>query len=141
MYDKEDLIPIYRRYYKLVALMAESGLYDVVAHLDLPKKFGRRLDEEQQRDFVLPALDRIARAGMAIEINTSGLRDAAAEMYPSRQILSWAWEREIPITFGSNAHSPDQVGANFDVAVAIAKEVGYTHYNTYRQRMAESVPL
>lgn len=141
LFDKDELMPIYRRYYKLVALMAECGLYDVVAHFDLPKKNGRKLPDEEQRKFVLPTLDRIARAGMAIEINTSGLRDKVGEIYPSPQILSWAHEREIPITFGSNAHSPGQVGADFDQAVALALEVGYTHYNSYADRIANPVPL
>jgi histidinol-phosphatase (PHP family) len=141
LFDKEELIPVYRRYYKLVSLMAECGLYDVVAHFDLPKKNGRKLPDEDQRKFVLPTLDRIARAGMAIEINTSGLRDKVGEIYPSPQILSWAHERDIPITFGSNAHSPGQVGADFDQAVALAREVGYTHYNSYTERIANPVPL
>ena len=64
LFDKEELIPVYRRYYKLVSLMAECGLYDVVAHFDLPKKNGRKLPDEEQRKFVLPTLDRIARAGL-----------------------------------------------------------------------------
>ena len=42
---------------------------------------------------------------------------------------------------GSDAHTPDRVGANFKEAVALAKEIGYTHYNTYKQRTATPVPL
>lgn len=141
LFDKDELIHVYRRYYKLVTLMADCGLYDVVCHLDLPKKHGRKLPDADQRKLVLPTLDRIARSGMAIEINTSGLREKAGEMYPSQQILSWAHERDIPITFGSNAHTPSQVGADFDKAVALARDIGYTHYNSYYQRVVESLPL
>jgi histidinol-phosphatase (PHP family) len=121
--------------------MAESGLYDVVSHFDLPKKRGAKLDHKKQRKMVLPVLDQIRKSGMSIEINTSGLIHEAKEIYPSPEILSWACEREIPIVFGSDAHSPDRVGANFKEAVALAKEVGYTHYNTYSNRVATPVAL
>jgi len=141
LFDKEDFVWVWRRYYKLVSLMVDSGLYDVVCHLDLPKRRGRKLDEEDQREMVLPVLDRVRKSGMAIEINTSGLIHEAKEMYPSKPLLEWAHEREIPITFGSDAHSPDRVGANFEEAVALAKDVGYTHYNAYSQRVATPVAL
>ena len=139
LFDKEDYFWVYKRYYKLVGLLVESGLYDVVSHFDLPKKRGNMMDPEDQRDMVLPVLDKIRKAGMAIEINTAGLIHECKEMYPHPQILAWAHEREIPITFGSDAHTPDRVGANFEEAVALAKETGYTHYNTYLQRVATSV--
>ena len=141
LFDKEDVKWVYKRYYKLVGLLVESGMYDVVGHLDLPKKRGRKLPEEEQREMVLPLLDKIKKAGMAVEINTSGLIHEAKEIYPSPQLLAWAHEREIPITFGSDAHSPDRVGANFAEAVKLAKDTGYTKYNAYYRREAEPATL
>ena len=43
-------------------------------------------------------------------------------------------ERDIPITFGSDAHNPDQVGQYFAQAIQLAQEAGYTHRAEFRQR-------
>jgi histidinol phosphatase-like PHP family hydrolase len=128
-------------YFELIGEMADTKLYDVVTHLDLPKRGGNRPRDRYLPNFVLPALDRIARAGMAIEINTSGLRHPVNEMYPAPRILAWAQEREIPITFGSDAHLPEQVASNFEQAVALAHEAGYTHGVRFRQRQRRKVSL
>ena len=141
LWDGEDISAVWRRYFKMVSMMAKSGLFDVVAHIDLPKKRGQRPPDTKLLDIVLPTLDQIAISGLALEINTSGLIHPVAEMYPSPQILAWAKEREIPITFGSDAHSPDRVGADFDKAVAMAKEVGYTHYVVFENREQQYLSL
>ncbi|MBU4460741.1 MAG: hypothetical protein KJ579_09245, partial [Verrucomicrobia bacterium] len=80
-------------------------------------------------------------AGMSVELNTAGLRRAAREIYPSPLLLAMAHERGIPILFGSDAHQPGDVGRDFDLAVALAREVGYTGYAVYSARCRRMVPL
>ena len=73
---------VYRIYYETLAAAARTGAFDVVAHFDLPKLWGQRptadlseLEEEVLRE--------VAAAGMAVEINTSGLdRHPVAEALP-----------------------------------------------------------
>ena len=84
---------------------------------------------------------QVTEAGMAIEINTSGIDHAAAEAYPSASILSWMKEREIPITFGSDSHNPDQLGRHFETALDLAKAAGYTHRAAFRRRKKTLVPI
>lgn len=141
LWDFGAIRAAWKRYFEIVGRMADSGLYDVVAHLDMLKRNGSRPLDSDLRDWALPALDRIARAGMAIEVNTSGLRHAVREAYPSPQLLSWAREREIPIVFGSDAHEPEQVGFAFDRALPQARECGYTHSLQFRGRVRIPVPL
>ena len=141
LWESSDVNAVWRRYFELVGDLADTRLYDVVTHLDLPKRGGDRPDEKDLPDLVLPALDRIARAGMAIEINTSGLRHPVGEMYPSPQILEWACERGIDITFGSDAHTPENVASGFDGAVKLAREAGYTHSLRFRGRRRRRIPL
>jgi histidinol-phosphatase (PHP family) len=93
------------------------------------------------KELVQPVLDRIAKAGMALEINTSGWRRPVGEAYPSPLILSLAREREIPLTFGSDAHAPDEVGYEFAKAVQLAREVGYTESLRFRQRQPSRQPF
>jgi len=114
--------------------LADSRLADVVGHLDLPKKFGYRPSDQDLKEMAQPALDRVAAAGMAIEINSSGLRRPVHEIYPSALLLSLAKARDIPICFGSDAHRPEEVGWQFDASLALARSAGYTHAMHYRHR-------
>jgi histidinol-phosphatase (PHP family) len=141
VWDGTDVAASWREYFALVGRMADSRLYDVVGHLDLPKKFGHRPLDKDVREMAQPALDRVAGAGMAIEVNTSGLRRPAAEIYPSRLILELARARGIPICFGSDAHRAKDVGCAFPQAVQWARDAGYAAYVRYRQRRADPVPL
>ncbi len=141
VWDSVDVTATWRKYFEAVSKLADSGFFDAVGHLDLPKKFGYRPSQGELKEMARPALDRIADAGMGMEINTAGLRKPVGEMYPSPEVLSMALRRGIPICFGSDAHSPADVGSGFDLALHLAKETGYTHYFKIRQREKRLVPL
>ncbi len=128
-------------YYQRMTELAQTGLYDICAHFDLLKRTGVFAPESLLAKIVPPALDAVAAADMAIEINTSGYDHGAGEAYPSLQILHWMRERDIPITFGSDAHSPSDVGRYFEDAVKLAREAGYTQRAIYRRRRRTLVPL
>jgi histidinol-phosphatase (PHP family) len=136
-----DLKGVWVEYFKLIRQLVDTRLFDVISHFDLPKKFGHRLRDRDLKELVQPLLDHIAKAGMAFEINTSGWRRPAAECYPSPLILSLAAEREIPITFGSDAHAPDEVGFRFTEALALALETGCKTSLCFKNRVATRVPL
>lgn len=140
-WDSVDRSDAWRRYFNLVAELADSRLFDVVAHLDLPKKFGHRIADAELTEIAAPALDRIADAGMAVELNTSGLRRAVREIYPSPVLLAMAHDRGIPVVFGSDAHLPEHVGHEFGKAVALARQAGYNQYAVYTQRRRRMAPL
>lgn len=141
IWDSVDLVATWREYFEAIKSLVATGLFDAVGHLDLPKKFGHRPSEKDLKEMVQPVLDRIAEAGMGMELNTSGLRKPVGEIYPSPLIVSLARERDIPICFGSDAHSPSDVGADFNLALALAREAGYVDYFRIRHRKMERVPL
>ncbi len=140
-WEREDVTQVWRRYFALVADMVDTGLFDAVGHIDLAKKFGHRPKDDDLREIVRPVLDKIVAAEMAIEINTSGLRRPVKEIYPSPLLLSLAREREIPVVFGSDAHGPEEVGADFDQALLLARECGYTEYVRFKSRNASRCTL
>ena len=86
-------------------------------------------------------LDAAKKAGCAIELNTAGLRKDCKEIYPSREILQLAFQKDVPITFGSDAHAPGEVGMNFAEAVELARSVGYTKTCRFEQRRRQIVPF
>ena len=141
LWDVADQATVWKYYFELVGRLADTGLYDIVGHLDMLKRTGSRPRDRDLKEWAFPALDRIARAGMAIELNTSGLRHVIREIYPSPILLAWARERDIPIVFGSDAHAPDQVGYGFEEAVRLARGCGYTHAARFRRRTRTLVPL
>jgi histidinol-phosphatase (PHP family) len=141
IWDSVDVDATWREYFDLIRRLADSKMYDVVGHLDVCKKFGYMPDPETLKNIAMPVLDRIAAAGMAIELNTSGLRKTVKEIYPSPMILKMAYERKIPICFGSDAHQPDEVGYEFNKALALAKEAGYTEYVKFSKRRKIPTPL
>jgi histidinol-phosphatase (PHP family) len=126
VWDNVDVAGTWREYFKLIGRLAETKLFDVVGHLDLPKKFGFLPAEPVLREIAGPALDKIANARMAIEINTSGLRKPVREIYPSLFLLGMARALDIPVCFGSDAHLPDEVGYEFACALAWARQAGYS---------------
>ena len=141
VWDSVDVTQTWRDYFALVGKLADTRLFDVVAHLDLPKKFGYRPPDKAVKEMAQPALDRIAAAGMGIELNTSGLRRPVKEIYPSPFLLELVRERDIPICFGSDAHTPRDVGYAFDQALTLAQEVGYDKCLRFRARQRTLAPL
>ena len=75
------------------------------------------------------------------EYAAEAVRKGLKEIYLSPLILNLAWERGIPISFGSDAHGPQDVGRYFDQALKLAKDAGYTHCLRMRGRKKELVPL
>ena len=141
LWKKADVTDAWRKYFQLLAALADTRLFDAIGHLDLPKKFGYVPPERDIVEMARPTLDRIAAADMSIELNTGGLRKPIKEIYPSLALLCLARERDIPICFGSDAHKPEEVGFEFAAAIRLARKAGYTHAARYAQRKRTLVPL
>jgi histidinol-phosphatase (PHP family) len=126
-YDDRDIDEVWIEYLELVGDAAESGLFTILGHLDLVKKFGYR----PTRVLALELdhlVDRIARSGVLVEINTAGLHKPAAEVYPTLDILRRLCVADVGITFGSDAHTPEEVGRDFAHAVELAQAAGYERF-------------
>ena len=99
-------------YWRIYASCARSGLFDFVAHPDLPKKFGHRPGGDLRR-YYEPAIEAALASDTAIEINTAGWRKDCAEQYPARGFLELMHEAGVPLAINSDAHAPGEVGADF----------------------------
>ncbi|MDR4504053.1 MAG: histidinol-phosphatase HisJ [Candidatus Scalindua sp.] len=124
---------VYANYFDLLRKSARSGLFDIIGHSDLVKKFGNRSKADLSHELNETA-QVFAKHDVAVEINTSGLRKPVGEMYPSEEILIVYQKYNIPIVFGSDAHMPEEVGKDFDKAVFLARQCGYESYVTFKQR-------
>ena len=133
-----DPFEVWTVYFERLTMAAASGLFEIIGHADLPKKFGFIPTQD-----CTPLFERFLAAArqrdVAIELNTSGRRKACREIYPSRPLLQLARQIGVPITFGSDAHAPGEVGMDFTEAVAFARSVGYTHCRRFTQRRSGEV--
>lgn len=128
-----DIDDVWARYWAAYARMAESGLFDILGHPDLIKKFGHLPTGDLAR-FYEPALDAIAASGCAIEINTAGWSKPCEEAYPSLAFLELACSAGIPLVISTDAHSPAEVGRDYERGIALAKEAGYVETQLFEQR-------
>jgi histidinol-phosphatase (PHP family) len=131
---------LHREYWRQVALMARSGLFDIAAHADLPKKFGRMPSRSPAAE-IDAALEAIAAAGMVVEVNTAGWHKPCAEAYPSIGILRACRERGVETTISADAHRPEDILRDFDRAGLLLRDAGYTHVARFEGRTRRSEPL
>ena len=132
-WERYDVDEVYEAYYATLKTMVQSGVYDVVAHFDLVKKFSY-LPNRPFYEEINEIMALIKENKMLIEVNTSGLRKPAKEIYPSKFILEVAKNYDIPLILGSDAHKPEDVAADFDKAVSLVKSAGYTEIAIIKNR-------
>ena len=138
--DRASVTEIWDAYWRLYTECVASGHFDILAHPDLPKKFGFR-PEGSLAHYYEPAIEAAVKADVCFEINTAGLRKEVAEMYPSKEFLTLAQSAGVPIVISSDAHAPEEVGAGFDQAIALARAVGYAELAIFEKRERSSIQL
>ncbi len=124
---------IYKDYLSTVIKGIETGLFDVLGHLDMIKSPGDSLIQLVPNE-VIQLLQAVKKSDMAIEINTSGYRKKVGEPYPGLDWLSLIRDNSIPVTTGSDAHHPDQVGLQFKPVYHRFKEEGIKKLVFYEKR-------
>ncbi|MBF0387879.1 MAG: histidinol-phosphatase HisJ [Candidatus Omnitrophica bacterium] len=132
-WDQKDVNEVYREYFKLVRQSALTGLFDILGHIDLVKKFNFHPTEDMT-DEIQANAEAFRTARVVIEINSSGLHKPAGEIYPALDHLKVYRAHGVPITFGSDAHKPVQVGRDFAKARDWALAAGYSEYVMFEKR-------
>ena len=131
---------IWTSYWKIYTNCARSGLFDLLAHPDLPKKFGHKPAGDLRR-FYEPVIEAALETNTAIEINTVGWRKECAEQYPERDFLELMISAGLPISISSDAHAPEEVGMNFEEAASLASDIGFTHTVRFEKRARTEMPF
>ena len=134
-----DVDELHRDYWRLTRAAVESGLFDILAHMDAAKARLPRAGIDLSAE-VGATLDCIADNGIAVEVNTAGLRKTD-ELFPAPGILDGLVARGVPITFGSDSHRVGEVGFGWAEARAELGRLGVTRLAAFRNRELEWVPL
>ena len=139
---------VWRRYFQTIAESARCGLYDVIAHPDLVKYWSparlassERRPEGDLRRYYEPAVEAIAEAGVAVELSTAGLRKPVGELYPSRPFLEMCVDAGVPVALSSDAHRPDDIGADYERALELLDAVGVRELCVFEGRKRRLEPI
>lgn len=131
-----------RSYWKNLAASAETGLFDCLAHPDLIKNYKPQgWKFEDWREEIAAALDRIAKTGVAMELNTSGLHKSYSEMNPGFDMLVMMRERGIPVVLGSDSHHPRRVGESFAMGLQRLQTAGFKRVSIFENRRRQDLVL
>jgi histidinol-phosphatase (PHP family) len=138
--DPDD---VWRRYFEQLAECARSGLFDVLAHPDLVKVWGRGRPTPQRdpRFYYEPAVEAIAESGIAVEVSTAGLRKPIGEIYPAPAFADMCVDAGAVFALSSDAHLPEQVGFAYEQALELFSGLGVEEICVFEQRQRRLEPL
>lgn len=134
---------IWQRYFEMLGQAARSRLFDVLAHPDLVKVWGRDrpVPEGDLRRFYELAIDGIAESGIAVEVSTAGLRKRASEIYPAPAFLQMCLEAGAPVALSSDAHRPEDIGADYERALELLEQMGVGELCVFQRRERSLEPI
>lgn len=136
----------YRPYFEELLRAARSGLFDVLAHVDLVKRYGVEhygpFDSHAFGDALDAVLEAAVETGTGLEVNTSGLYQPPCEPFPSAAILRRYQELGGHIiTVGSDSHDHMQLGRGLADGYTCAGSAGFKAVARFRGRQPHLEPM
>lgn len=126
--------------------LTRAGGFDVLSHFDVVVRAGLPIygeyDPRRYADVIRAALKNCVDHGIALDINSQGLRTACGVLTPGVEILKWYVEMGGErVTLGSDAHRPDHLGADLEVALEAARAAGLKYVTQFERRTARLVRI
>lgn len=128
LFKKMTLEQLADEYFRKLDEAASSGVFDCLAHIDVYRKYGLEYYGDDiltiHRGRIEKVFETMKKHNVGYEINTSAIRHGHSEYYPTMEIVNLAREMGVPLrSVGSDAHSPEQLGLDFETASCIAYEL------------------
>lgn len=148
LFNNHDIETLYRDYFALATMAAESRLFDVMAHPDLIKKFVGVLSPHvpfrQYRAEAESFVDAVLVSNTGLEMNTKGYKHKVGEAYPTDELLALylakarACGSEPIVTLGSDAHKVEDVGGHISEGAMTLQKLGLRTIMRYEKRKPSS---
>jgi histidinol-phosphatase (PHP family) len=136
----------YGLFFEELERMTRVGGFDVLSHFDVVVRVGAPhyggYDPRRYEEAIRAVLKNCIDRGIALDLNTQGMRNRCQLLTPGVEILTWY--RELGgerVTLGSDAHSPDVIAANFDLAIEALQATGLKYVTQFEQRQARLVKI
>jgi histidinol-phosphatase (PHP family) len=145
-FNGRSLDDVFLPYLDRVEAAVNTGWFDVIGHLDLPKRYApkthRTYDPARYRERLERVFDTMIARGVGFEINTSGLRQAPRTSMPGPAIVRWYADRGGRlITTGTDSHAAQTVGAGVSKTLDMLSLNGMEAVASFRQREPTLVPI
>jgi histidinol-phosphatase (PHP family) len=141
-----DVRSLMDRYFAELLEMVRWGKFHSLAHLTYPFRYIPKGEYPEDYSFWHDMIDDILRLlaekGIALEINTSGLRQPIGKTIPDPPIIRRF--RELGgemVTIGSDAHDPSDVGKNISDGLKVAVEAGFRYIAAFKNGKAEMLTI
>ncbi len=145
-FDNRSLDDVFLAYFEEVHAAVETGWFDSIGHIDLPKRYSPSAagayDSARYRDSLTMIFQSMVNRRVSFEINTSGLRQAPRTSMPSAQIVALysSLGGEL-VTIGSDSHVPDTIGAGFERTYDMLELCGVHAVSRFRDRTREQIQI
>ena len=140
-YGDKNLQELYDAYFNLVWEVCRSKLFDIMGHVDIIKKFGYILPEKEMEAYYRETARVFKQTGTCFELNTAGRDAPVKSFYPENRCLEICLQEGVPVTLGSDAHAPGQIGRYFPEALELLRRVGYRQLTKFSGRRQIPVAL
>jgi histidinol-phosphatase (PHP family) len=136
----------YGLFFEELECMTRAGGFDVLSHFDVVARVGAPLyggyDPRRHAEVIRAVLKNCIDHGIALDLNTQGLRNRCQLLTPGVEILRWFREMGGErVTLGSDAHTPDDIAANFDAALDALRAAGLNTVTQFERRQAKLVKI
>ncbi len=151
---ERDVKSSVREYFEdILRSVAAFDDFDIFGHFDYPLRYPpaikekrlsaeELLEDKKIKSLCDEALCVLAHLGKAIEINTGGMRSALGRTNPSVKLLKRFFELGGKyVTFGSDAHTPEDIGYGFDEFQKMLLSLGKDSYTVYENRTPREIKL
>lgn len=140
LYGKWSNNELYEMYFGLIQQAAKSGLFDIIGHLDIIKKF--RVYPESNQDKLFEDTIKVIKAhNLVVELNTGGMDRPCAEYFPGSKLLELCCINHVPVTLSSDAHYAVQIARHFESATALLSQIGFTEIVGFNNRIRRIIRL
>lgn len=146
-YLQSDIEKLLEQYFNEINELAQWGKFQILGHLTYTLRYiegnhKRKVDISKYDDIIENAFKTLVSKGCAIEINTSGLRQAYGQPFPTLKYVKMF--RDLGgelLSLGSDAHYPEHVGANIADGAKIAYDAGFDRICYFKNKKPQFISL
>jgi len=145
-YSQIDILATIDAYFEGLYDIVKWGKFSTLAHLTYPFRYIpdnlRPADYSRWDDHIDAILKGLAARGLAMEINTSGLRKEIGVTSPDFPLIKRYFDcgGEF-VTVGSDAHYLQDVGAGIDDGIALAAKAGFRYITVFENGKPKPLPI
>jgi histidinol-phosphatase (PHP family) len=145
-FDTRSIDYVFQAYYEQLYALADTGWFDTVGHIDLPKRYAPDVagtyDPLRYEDQLRALFRKLIEKQMSFEINTSGIRQGPKTSMPAGQIVAlYVEEGGQLITTGTDSHFSQHIGNGLRRTLDMLQLCGIAEVSRFRNRKRSQVPI